>query len=286
MASFSKNNSQNQPGSVFTDTSCIDCGTCYHLSPKTFDEISGSSVVIAQPESLKDWEEVKRAIVSCPTNSIGLKGPSALFKEAPLNLPLLISENVYYCGYAAESSFGATSYLIRHPQGNILVDSPRFHPLLVKELERLGGVQWMLLTHRDDVADHQKFHDHFSCQRIIHQDEVSSGTKACEVIWQGEEDFLLLHDLKLIKVPGHTKGHYVILYQDKYLFTGDHLFVEKNKLRSSKGVCWYSWDEQIKSTKKLLDYTFEWVLPGHGGWDHLSHPRSQLQALIESMEKR
>ena len=31
-----------------------------------------------------------------------------------------------------------------------------------------------------------------------------------------------------------------------------------------RSVSWYSWTEQKKSLRKLLDYRFEWVLPGHG----------------------
>jgi hypothetical protein len=31
----------------------------------------------------------------------------------------------------------------------------------------MGGVDYMFLSHRDDIADHQKFHDHFGCDRIF-----------------------------------------------------------------------------------------------------------------------
>jgi glyoxylase-like metal-dependent hydrolase (beta-lactamase superfamily II)/ferredoxin len=285
MASLRKINSQNHAGSVFTDTSCIDCGTCYHLAPEIFDEIQGSSVVISQPHDLDQWSEVKRAIVSCPTNSIGIREHDPGFRSAALNLPLPIDENVFYCGYTAESSFGATTYFIERPEGNILIDSPRFHPQLVKELEKRGGVAMMILSHRDDVADHQLYYDHFKCQRVIHEDELSSSTQSCEHILRGHGDWELSPELKIIKVPGHTKGHVVILYKNKFLFTGDHLFVDKNTITASQGVCWYSWTEQIKSTKKLLKYDFEWVLPGHGGWVQFADAKSSLQNLIDHMEK-
>ncbi len=52
------------------------------------------------------------------------------------------------------------------------MDSPRFAPPLVKRLEEMGGVDYMYLTHRDDVADHQKFHQHFGCDRILHKKEI------------------------------------------------------------------------------------------------------------------
>jgi glyoxylase-like metal-dependent hydrolase (beta-lactamase superfamily II) len=31
-----------------------------------------------------------------------------------------------------------------------------------------------------------------------------------------------------------------------------------------RSVCWYSWDEQVRSLEKLLAHRFTWVLPGHG----------------------
>jgi len=65
-----------------------------------------------------------------------------------------VDENVSFCGYTAESSFGAWSYFVERPQGgNVLVDSPRAAGPLLKELERRGGVATMFLTHRDDVAE-------------------------------------------------------------------------------------------------------------------------------------
>jgi hypothetical protein len=32
-------------------------------------------------------------------------------------------QGVYLCGYNSQDSFGATSYLVIHPQGNMLIDS-------------------------------------------------------------------------------------------------------------------------------------------------------------------
>ena len=39
---------------------------------------------------------------------------------------------VYYCGFNSPKSFGGNSYFIEHPEGNWLVDSPKFLPQLVK----------------------------------------------------------------------------------------------------------------------------------------------------------
>jgi len=154
MAKIQLSHQLNAPGSLFVDTTCIDCGTCFHLCPDIFQKAQDASFVKDQPQSLTEWGQAKAALISCPTNSLGVKSPSEDFRIASDGLPQLITDEIYYCGYTARSSFGASSYLIRRPDGNILVDSPRFHPHLVKKLEDLGGVAWLFLTHRDDVADH------------------------------------------------------------------------------------------------------------------------------------
>lgn len=79
-------------------------------------------------------------------------------------------------------------------------------------------------------------------------------------------------DLLLVPTPGHTRGHQVLLYRDKVLFTGDHLAWSpvRETLTAFRDVCWYSWKEQTRSMEKLLAYRFDWVLPGHGPRHHCS----------------
>ncbi|MEL7332769.1 MAG: MBL fold metallo-hydrolase, partial [Cyanobacteria bacterium J06560_2] len=156
------------------------------------------------------------------------------------------------------------------PEGNVLVDSPRFTPPLVKQLEAMGGVRYMYLTHRDDVADHQKFQDRFGCDRILHAQDITANTQTVEIQTTGTAPFAVDDDLLVIPQPGHSAGHTVLLYQGKYLFTGDHLAwsARLNQLYAFRNFCWDSWPRQIKSMKTLAQHTngyrFEWVLPGHG----------------------
>ena len=87
---------------------------------------------------------------------------------------------------------------------------------------------------------------------------------------------------RAIPVPGHTRGHVVLLYRNKFLFTGDHLaWSDKRRgLIAFRDVAWYSWREQTKSMKRLLNVPFEWVLPGHG---HRAHQTQDAmhQSLID-----
>jgi glyoxylase-like metal-dependent hydrolase (beta-lactamase superfamily II) len=151
------------------------------------------------------------------------------------------------------------------------------------ELERRGGVATMFLTHRDDVADHEAFHRRFGCERILHAADVSAGTRAVERRLEGEEPVALAPDLLAIPTPGHTRGHAVLLYRGRYLFTGDHLAWShrRGQLVAFRDANWYSWPETIRSMERLLDYEFEWVLPGHGAW----HRAASAPEMRRELEK-
>ncbi|TGN01365.1 MBL fold metallo-hydrolase [Leptospira yasudae] len=288
MATLQKKRLENSPGNFYVDSTCIDCETCRILAPSTFSEKNGASYVRQQPETDLEKNAALRALIACPTTSIGTEDRTDL-KEAKESFPSLIEKNVYHCGYHSKDSYGAFSYLIVRKDGNILVDSPRFVPSLADKIESLGGIRYHFLTHRDDVADHQKFHERFGCERIIHEDERSALPNA-EILLSGNSVYTLAEDVKIIPTPGHTKGHAVLLLEDRFLFTGDHLAYDpkRDRLIAFRSVCWYSWPEQTKSMKRLLEPSFEWVLPGHGypvnkGYDTM---RRMLQDCVSWMEKR
>src|SRR5258708_5084852 len=267
MANIEKRLSQNAPGYFFVDSSCIDCDACRQLAPEVFTDSGDASVVYQQPVSLEETRRTLMALVACPTGSIGTLKPQD-FRAGIDAFPMPIAENIYFCGYTAESSFGAWSYLIVRPEaagGNVFVDSPRFATQLVKRIAALGGVRKMFLTHSDDIADHARFAERFGCQRVMH---AADGAKKLGAEWtiEGEADVKLDRDLTVIPTPGHTRGHSVLLYKQRYLFTGDHLAwsPERQTLTAFRSVCWYSWDKQIESVARLLQHDFEWVLPGHG----------------------
>ncbi|OUL26147.1 MBL fold metallo-hydrolase [Nostoc sp. RF31YmG] len=288
MANLKLRHPENVNGDFYVDTSCIDCDTCRWMTPEVFYRVDEQSAVYHQPTNEAERLTALQALLACPTSSIGTVEKPQDIKVAQATFPNLIEENVYHCGYHSEKSYGAASYFIQLAEGNILVDSPRFTPPLVKRLEEMGGIAYMYLTHRDDVADHQKFAEHFQCQRILHADDISAGTRNVEIKLTGSEVFVLNPDLLIIPVPGHSKGHTVLLYKNKFLFTGDHLAWSEDidQLIAYRDVCWYSWSEQLKSMRKLADYSFEWVLPGHGRRFHadIDTMAQQMHNCIEWME--
>jgi len=226
--------------------------------------------------------------VSCPTSSIGSESKTDL-RDAVAALPALVEQEVYYCGYASESSYGAASYLVRRDGGNVLVDSPRAARPLMDRIESLGGVARMFLSHRDDVADHAKYAHRFDCERIMHAADVTADTRDVERSIQGPDAVSLAPDLIAIPVPGHTRGSLALLYRGLFLFTGDHLWgsADGSGLDASSDVCWHSWTEQTRSMERLLAFDFEWVLPGHGPPFHASTVRMRvaLEKLILRMKR-
>lgn len=291
MANIEKRLAGNVTGDFFVDSSCIDCDACRQLAPEVFTDSGDASIVFHQPETLDETRRSLMALVACPTGSIGtLKRHD--FRPGIEAYPMPVAENVYFCGFTSEASFGAWSYLILRPEsegGNVLVDSPRFATQLVKRLTAMGGVRKMFLTHRDDVADHARFAERFGCKRIMHE---ADGAKKLGIEWpiEGEEPVRVDRDLLALPTPGHTRGHTVLLYKNRYLFTGDHLAwsPDRNTLTAFRSVCWYSWDEQIRSMTRLLDYNFEWVLPGHGRIRHdtAASMRAHLERCIGWMKAR
>jgi glyoxylase-like metal-dependent hydrolase (beta-lactamase superfamily II)/ferredoxin len=266
MAQLNHRRLQNISGEFYVDRTCIDCDTCRWMAPAMFNEQDGQSAVYHQPVNQTERLQAMQALLSCPTASIGTVGNPTDVKAVQQTFPIAIADSVYHCGYHAEASYAATSYLIVRPEGNVLVDSPRYVAPLVKRLEEMGGIRYMYLTHRDDVADHEKFHQHFGCDRILHQDDITSATRSIEIPLAGAEPITLAPDLFIIPTPGHTRGHTVLLYSETFLFSGDHLAWSEQfgQLIAFRNTCWYSWSALIDAMQRLATYSFEWVLPGHG----------------------
>ncbi|HJV37237.1 MAG TPA: MBL fold metallo-hydrolase [Geothrix sp.] len=270
----------NVPGPFFVDRTCIDCGTCYQFAPETFEGGEDRARVHAQPGDAQARLRAAMALVACPVGSIGTDDRTDV-PAATKAFPHPVAEDVYFCGYTSEKSFGAWSYLIRRPGGNVLVDSPRASEVLMKNLETLGGVATMVLSHRDDVADHAAYHARFQCERIMH---VADGFTGLERLVEGDEPISLAEDLLLIPTPGHTAGSVCLLYRD-VLFTGDHLWWNpvQGRLSASRTYNWHSWARQLDSLERLLAFDFAWVLPGHGSIHHADSPAAMRADLRRAL---
>jgi glyoxylase-like metal-dependent hydrolase (beta-lactamase superfamily II)/ferredoxin len=272
---------ENAPGEFYVDSTCIDCDTCRQLAPEVFAESSEFSFVHKQPQDEPGVRKALQALLACPTGSIGTLHPNQA-REVKADFPMLIEHGVFYCGFNSPKSFGGNSYFLRHPDGNWLIDSPKFLPPLIDRFEEMGGIAYIFLTHRDDVAEAAKYAARFHARRIIHRLELSSQPGA-EMVIDGENKVELAPKFWAIPTPGHTSGHCCLLYDDRFLFTGDHLWWSRNRKRLNAGrdVCWHSWQQQTRSMGNLLNYRFEWVLPGHG--ERVKLPPEEIQRQIAEL---
>lgn len=255
---------ENVAGNFYVDSTCIDCGACRRFAPAVYGETEDYSFVYSQPQTSEDTLAAQRSLLACPTASIGTHQKTDL-NRAKHSFPLELAPGVYINGFNARDSFGADSYFIRHGEGNWLVDAPRFTRHLVKAFEAMGGVDTIFLTHQDDVADTRDYAKHFGARRIIHRLDAGAQPDA-EIIIDGEAE-TPIGPGTIIFTPGHTRGHQVLLWEDRYLFSGDHFswLPKLNQFGSFRGVCWFSWDAQIQSVEKLKQYkNVQWVFPGHG----------------------
>ena len=217
-----------------------------------------------------------------------MRKENSLLSEAQASFPLKLDGQVYYNGFNSEKSFGAHSYFIQHPDGNWLVDSPRYVQHLVATFERMGGIKYIFLSHKDDVADADRYAARFKATRIIHEGDADAVPEA-EWVVKGHDPLPIGSDFQCIPVPGHTAGSMALLFKDTYLFTGDHLWWDRDiKNLDVPAVLFWNAERLAQSTKRLLDFSFEWVLPGHGERIRLlpEHMQTELGQLVKKLSVR
>ncbi len=285
MADPKRRHPANVAGPWFVDTTCINCDAARHVAPGLVEEVDDTSVFVRQPATPEEELMAWRAVLVSPTGSVGRergggKPPAGAF-------PWRIGERLYYLGFNSEDSFGATSYMLERKEGNVMVDSPKFVERLRKPLREVGGVSDILLTHRDDVADADKWAAEFGARVWIGQADRRAAPYATDIVPSGGR-VEVQPGLTAIHIPGHTKGHVAYLAEDRYLFTGDSVAWsrEDGDLYAFEDATWYSWEELARSLARLSAEKFEWVLPGHGQFHHLpggQMPR-RLQALAQRMQ--
>src|SRR5437868_2865662 len=71
MANPRKRVPENAPGDFFVDSSCIDCDACRQIAPSVFRDAGSNSVVDRQPASSDELLQAQKALLACPTASIG-----------------------------------------------------------------------------------------------------------------------------------------------------------------------------------------------------------------------
>jgi glyoxylase-like metal-dependent hydrolase (beta-lactamase superfamily II) len=253
-------------GDWFVDSRCIDCDAAREVAPGLIARNAGDgvSVFTRQPETPSEIEMAWRAVMVCPTRSVGhvtLRRP-----DSPV-YPHDLGDGVYRLGHNSRSSYGAHSYVVHRPGGNLMVDAPRWTREVADPVEDLGGIAHVLLSHRDDIADAERYAEHFGARVWIHADDRDAAPFATDLI-EGNDASTIAGDVVAIPVPGHTRGSVLFVVDKHLLFSGDSLSWDPRgeRLHAFRNACWYSWSEQTASLDRFAasGLRFDRLFCGHG----------------------
>ena len=266
----------NVAGRWFVDTRCIACDSARHWAVNLVGtDSAGRSYIIRQPQTDQEEAAMWRAAAACPTKSIGnrrhIREPEAIF-------PYQLTKGVYALGNNAMASFAAHSFLVCRSAGNLMIDSPWFSRPLAHQVDALGGVAHVLLTHRDDVADAERWMERYGARVWIDRAEAFAAPFATDVTGLNDKESGLpggrrqatevAPGVMSIPAPGHTEGHVVYHVDDRYLFAGDtlHWNHRRGELDVLQGQTFFSWEVLADTMDWLAKLPVEWVFPGHGMW--------------------
>lgn len=281
MADLRRRHPRDAGGGWFVDTTCIDCDLARQVGAPIAADARGLSYFTRPPEGPEEERAAWRAVLGCPTGSIGAppgaKPPHDVF-------PWEVAPGVFLAGYASRHSFGANAWIVRREGGNLLVDGPRFVPALERAIEAMGGLAHVLLTHRDDIADAERYATRFGAKAWIHEADHDAAPWATSFAGDVE----VAPGVRGWWIPGHTEGSVAWHVDDRWLFSGDSLHVsrETHDLAAFPDFTWYSWEAQTRSLARLADMArFEAVFPGHGMRGAFPAPdmKRRLLALVERM---
>ena len=249
---------------------CINCGTCWQFDPQHYSPAGDRAQVHSQPLNAHAIAQALLARQACPVAAIQTDlhpSQASLTQGFPVLINSHTEGDMHYCGWASRSSFGACSWLITRPDGNVMIDVPRWSAPLARRIKALGGLRCIVLTHRDDVAGHDRWARSFGCERWIHRADADAAPGA-ECLLEGDAPLLIAPELRLIPVPGYTAGSLGVLLGERrsVFFSGDHLWwnSELRAVVASRNYCWWNFDQQLSSVRRLLDLDVALLLPGHG----------------------
>jgi glyoxylase-like metal-dependent hydrolase (beta-lactamase superfamily II) len=155
------------------------------------------------------------------------------------------------------------SYLFHNGSEGLMVD-PGHDPSGVLEFVRSRGIdlRFAVLTHHHDDHVH-------SVEEVVEETgaRVVSGlycskrVKADLVVKEGDELLIGGDSIKVIETPGHTPGGICLIVDERYLITGDTIFIDDCGRCDLPGGSIEKMFETLQRLKKLDDGLV--VLPGH-----------------------
>jgi len=200
---------------------------------------------------------------------------------------------IYQVGRPAR---GCLSYMVASAGKAIVIDPLRhLHPYLGLARESSLTIEAVIDTHGH--ADHisggvalatatgASYYLH--PYDAIHPIDVLPATIPYEFIRDGQTFPLGRHELEALHIPGHTLGLVAFRIDDRYLFTGDSIFI-RSIARPDLGGKAETWAPlHHRSLRRLLDLPGEiTVLPGHFSSLDEADETGRFAALLNDLKKR
>lgn len=164
-------------------------------------------------------------------------------------------------------TLGGTAYLIAENRTNILIDTPAWDEVNRNFIEQRGGLEWLVITHRENIGQARKIQQATECHLLIQEQEAYLVPEATVTSFQDE--FTLGPHSQMIWTPGHSPGSSCFYSSSNggVLFSGRHLLPNLQgqpvPLRTAKT---FHWPRQIQSVKRLIErfspQTLQFLCPG------------------------
>jgi glyoxylase-like metal-dependent hydrolase (beta-lactamase superfamily II) len=180
-------------------------------------------------------------------------------------------------------TFGGTAYLIvensssipqnvsqnvpQNTPNNILIDCPSWDDETQSFLAQQGGVQWLVLTHRQGMSPAiANIQERFGCKVLVQEQEAYL-LPDIEVMTFGDRSVITPHT-EVFWTPGYSPGSACVYYQPHgLLFTGRHLLPNATgnpqPLRTAKT---FHWPRQLRQVQQILerfdDASLQYLCPG------------------------
>jgi glyoxylase-like metal-dependent hydrolase (beta-lactamase superfamily II) len=172
-------------------------------------------------------------------------------------------------------TFGGTAYLIvensqnipKNIPKNILIDCPSWDDQTQAFLAQHGGVQWIVLTHRQGMSPAAaSIQERFGCQVLVQEQEAYLLPEVA--VTPFSEGLEITPSTQVFWTPGYSPGSACVYYQpDGVLFSGRHLLPDVSgspqPLRTSKT---FHWPRQLQHVQQILDRfdddSLQYLCPG------------------------
>lgn len=179
------------------------------------------------------------------------------------------------------------AYLLIREEGNILFYNTS-HDHELERMAILGGVAYQFLSHRDELGESiRTIASRFGAKLGGHRRERSeiSAYREPDILFGGRE--ILLGNIEIIPTPGHSPGSTCFFVRSphgkRYLFTGDTLWLSRERVLGAAFLQNSDLDEYIESLKTLRalepDLVITSATGGRGG--HIDIAPGEWPGLVD-----